>query len=52
MTEAVSKIRVSSQKYEGTQKKTVTEAKLWNIKGERGNVEETEEKVVFESLND
>lgn len=46
VTRAVSKIRISSQKYEGTQKKIVAEAILWNIKGVcvlGGDVEEMEE---------
>lgn len=34
-----SKVRADSQKYEGIQKKTATEAKQWNIK-EAGDVEE------------
>lgn len=46
MTRAGWKVRVDSQKYEGSQKKTATEAKLWNVNG-GGNVEEI--KGFFES---
>lgn len=34
-----------------SRKKIATEVKLWNIKG-GGDIEEIEEKGVFESLND